>query len=155
RRAARRELARLVDQRRVLQVALVDADHFKRINDSHGHDAGDRVLVALGDHLRDTVAGRGSCARLGGEEFVMIFPDLSQDEALECCEALRCAVESTPVTLADGNVIRYTISIGLASRARHLDPQTLLNQADLQTYRAKAAGRNRTCVDAAVAQLLG
>lgn len=155
RRAARRELARLVDEQRIMQVALVDADHFKHINDTWGHDAGDRVLVALGDHLRDTVAGRGTCARLGGEEFLMILPDLSQEDALECCEALRSAVESSPVVLADGRVIRYTVSVGLSSRTRGADVQTLLNQADVQTYRAKAAGRNRVCADAAVAQLLG
>lgn len=155
RRAARRELERLVDQRRVLQVALVDADHFKRINDTWGHDAGDRVLIALADHLRDTVAGRGSCARLGGEEFLMVLPDISQDDALECCEMLRRAVESTPVPLPDGRSISFTVSIGLSSRARDTDAQVLLNQADLQTYRAKAAGRNRVCADIAVAQLLG
>lgn len=155
RRAARRELARLVDQRRVLQVALVDADHFKHVNDTYGHDAGDRVLVALGDHLRDTVAGRGSCARLGGEEFVMILPDISQEEAQECCEALRAAVESSPVALPDGQVIDYTVSIGLSARVRNVDGQALLNQADMQTYRAKAAGRNRVCVETAVAQRLG
>lgn len=155
RRAARRELARLVDQQRFLQVALVDADQFKRINDTYGHDTGDRVLIALGDHLRDTVAGRGSCARLGGEEFLMILPELSHDDARECCESLRAAVEATPVTLADGRSIHYTVSIGLSSRARGAPVATLLNQADVQTYRAKAAGRNRVCADAAVAQLLG
>src|SRR5690606_32994339 len=155
RRAARRELERLVDQRRVLQVALVDADHFKRINDTWGHDAGDRVLIALADHLRDTVAGRGSCARLGGEEFLMVLPDISQDDALACCQMLRRAVESTPVPLPDGRSISFTARIGLSSRARDTDAQVLLNQADLQTYRAKAAGRNRVCADIAVAQLLG
>lgn len=154
RRAARRELARLIDQRRLLQVALVDADHFKLVNDTYGHDAGDRVLVALSDHLRDTVAGRGSCARLGGEEFVMILPDISHEEALECCETLRAAAESSLVSLPDGQVVAYTVSIGLSARVRNVDGQTLLNQADMQTYRAKAAGRNRVCAETAVAQRL-
>lgn len=122
-----------------LSLALIDIDHFKAINDAHGHGEGDRVLQALGTCLRAHVTARGRVARLGGEEFVYLMPGCAGAVALEVCERLRTEVESLPV----GSPI--TVSIGLASLDGEDDAATLLARADAALYDAKRGGRNRVC----------
>ena len=132
--------AALVDaegQRRPISVALLDIDHFKRINDVHGHATGDRVLAELGAVLRAHFAGRSMAARYGGEEFLVLMPDTDLRAAELQCELLRQAVAALPLGFP------VTISAGVAMHpAGHSIDQTL-QRADAALYRAKASGRNR------------
>ena len=118
-------------------VALVDIDHFKHINDFHGHATGDRVLAELGVLLRSHFSGRGLAARYGGEEFVALMPDVDLRTAELQCEFLRMAVADLPLGFP------VTVSIGVAQyQAGETTDQTLA-RADAALYRAKGNGRNR------------
>jgi diguanylate cyclase (GGDEF)-like protein len=120
---------------------LVDLDHFKRVNDSHGHPAGDAVLVAVARKLHDTLGERGTLARLGGEEFAIVLSAAGRDAALDLAEELRDAVAAAvvPGIVAPGQV---TASIGVAlfERGRSLDDW--MRAVDRALYAAKARGRN-------------
>lgn len=122
-----------------LAVAIIDIDHFKAINDTHGHAVGDRVLQALGAYLRDHAAARGRVARLGGEEFVRLLPGCSAEAAVLACEQLRAEVE------ARVEDVPITLSLGTASLEPVDDASTLLARADAALYDAKRGGRNRVC----------
>lgn len=128
--------------RRSFAVALVDLDHFKRINDDFSHDAGDQVLKAvaaiLGDRCRDT----DLVSRYGGEEFLLCFPQADLAAAREACEKIRDAVESTEWSLLVPGA-RVTLSAGISLMRPGLNRRALLGEADRALYDAKAAGRNR------------
>ncbi|MGL6291650.1 MAG: diguanylate cyclase [Silanimonas sp.] len=146
----RRELERraellLRDRQLALGVVAIDADHFKRINDTRGHDAGDRVLVALSERLLAAARPGDVVGRLGGEEFVMLLPQAGADEARQRAEALRASIAGAPVTLDDG-ALDVTVSIGVALRGAETTLADLLRTADHAMYAAKAAGRNRVVV---------
>ena len=132
---------------RPLALAHVDIDHFKAINDSHGHAAGDRVLVAVAQLLRDNTRAGDVLARHGGEEFVVVLPGMTLAQGVEVCERLRerVAAQTWP-DLPGAQVV--TISIGLAAAPPH-DLATLLQRADEALYRAKRGGRNRLVTTAA------
>lgn len=119
-------------------VLFCDLDHFKRINDTYGHAAGDRVLHEVAERLK-SVARRGDVlARFGGEEFVALLPGADADEAVYVAEATRAAISATPFLLEDGTAVRCTISIGAAAYPVHgLDASTLVGAADAAMYRAK------------------
>jgi diguanylate cyclase (GGDEF)-like protein len=124
-----------------LAVAMVDADHFKPINDTHGHAVGDRVLVTLAQLMRATTRTGDLVARTGGEEFLLVLPDTAPERAQEVCERLRRRVaEHDWTALAPG--LAVTLSIGLAG-SPPLDAAVLVQRADAALYRAKQAGRNR------------
>lgn len=129
---------------RPLVLAQIDVDHFKRVNDQHGHAVGDAVLVALAQLLRGNSRAADVLVRLGGEEFLLVFPDTSPELAVEVCERLRQRVEDHRIALADGSELGITISIGVAC-APPYDLDVLMNQADAALYAAKHAGRNRLC----------
>ena len=131
----------------------IDADHFKRINDRHGHAAGDRVLAEIARRLETAVGARGLVARMGGEEFVALLPGARAEAAADCAEAIRAAMAADPVALpvlAGGGVVPVTVSIGLAciepTDAR-LQPEAaaelMLHRADAALRAAKTAGRNQ------------
>jgi len=122
-----------------LSVAIVDIDHFKSINDLHGHAEGDRVLQSLGAMLLATEAARGRVARFGGEEFVRLLPGRTLAEAAREAEYLREAVASMPTGLP------VTISIGVAALHTGEDASSLLSRADQALYQAKREGRDRVC----------
>lgn len=122
-----------------LAVAIVDIDHFKSVNDLHGHAEGDRVLQSLGAMLLSTETARGRVARFGGEEFVRLLPGRSIAEAVQESEALREAVAAIPTGLP------VTISIGVASLQPGEDASSLLARADQALYQAKRDGRDRVC----------
>lgn len=127
-------------------VALVsfDIDHFKSVNDTHGHEAGDRVLQALADSLRHASRAADVAARLGGDEFVLMLPRTSAEEAAEVAQRVRSAFATRPVMLASGREIRGTVSAGLAlSGDGNATLATLLGQADEALYEAKKAGRDQ------------
>lgn len=137
-----RMLADTRRNRRALSVLMVDADHFKRINDVHGHPVGDQVLRMLADALRGRLRTSDVVARVGGEEFGVLLPETDEAEALITAQSLvdRIAQQHHPVW---GKV---TVSIGVATcRDGLTSAQDLLRQADEALYRAKAEGRDRVC----------
>ncbi|WP_033343477.1 diguanylate cyclase [Catenuloplanes japonicus] len=133
-------LARLAGAGGPLSVALIDIDHFKRINDRYGHAAGDTVLVRVADALRDAVRPGDLVARYGGEEFVLV---LAGPEALPRVDALRELVATTPIEVGDGRTVTVTFSAGIAELTGGESPDELLESADTALYAAKNAGRNR------------
>ena len=135
-----------VGQAHPLCAALVDVDHFKPINDRHGHQLGDQVLVTLAELLRVGTRGADVVVRLGGEEFLIVLPDTPMERAFDVCERLRQQVAQHDWSaLMPG--LQVTLSIGLARAHLEPDPDDLVGRADLAMYRAKAAGRNRVEVD--------
>jgi diguanylate cyclase (GGDEF)-like protein len=130
-------------------VALIvfDLDHFKRINDQHGHPAGDAVLRSVAELARGQVRQGELLARHGGEEFVVLAPDCRTDEALQLAERLREALADAPVTLPDGSSLRPTASFGLACGEARMpvELEALYRDADRALYRAKSQGRNQVC----------
>ena len=122
---------------------LVDIDHFKQINDTHGHAAGDRVLQAVAQGLKKALREADLCGRLGGEEFAVLLAGTDLHAALQVAEKLRLAVQALVVAINDA-VLHVTISVGVAEAdAACADITTLLAQADAAMYHAKANGRNR------------
>lgn len=130
-----------------LALVVLDVDHFKAINDAHGHPAGDLVLRAIADACRDTVRARDILGRLGGEEFAVLMPDTTADGAAAVCERLRAAIAARRVAPAPRVAIRATVSLGLALLRGH-DGDRLLSDADRALYDAKRAGRNRLAIAA-------
>ena len=138
-----RELSRSQRHLRPLTLAIVDLDHFKRINDRLGHPAGDMVLRQFGAILRDHVRADDVAARIGGEEFAVLLPETALDHARDYSERLRETVAATRFDAA-GEQLEVTISIGLALIAEGRDSvSTLMRSADRGLYRAKSEGRNR------------
>ena len=136
------ELTRQARHGHELCLLLIDVDHFKDVNDRHGHHAGDAVLCDLGRILMASVRTPTDLpARLGGEEFAVVLPDTRLDEARRVAERLREQV-ATHVFQEGEQRLRVTVSIGLVT-ARDVNLATLLQQADLALYRAKETGRNR------------
>ncbi len=130
------------EQRPFAAVAL-DVDHFKRVNDSHGHDAGDLVLQRLAELMRSCSREQDVLCRLGGEEFVMLLPDVAPAAAAQVAERLRQLVERTPIV----PVGAITISLGVAQWPVQVgDAAHVLKAADQALYSAKHAGRNRVVV---------
>jgi len=140
-----KELARAERHQRPLALAIVDVDHFKGINDEHGHIAGDGVLRQIAEVLRSHVRGEDIAARIGGEEFAVLLPEESPFGAHAFAERLRQAVAATP--FAPGGVPRrLTVSIGLAWLSpAHASRPALMRAADEALYAAKDGGRNRVC----------
>lgn len=134
-----------------MALVLLDIDHFKIINDTHGHAAGDRALVALAGLLRENTRSRDVLARYGGEEFVIVLPGMTPAQAREVCERLRERVATCTDFCAQVPELRMTVSLGLAVTSPWPDApafaiEALMQTADLALYRAKHAGRNRLCV---------
>lgn len=138
-----RELARAHRYDRPLALALFDIDRFKRINDTHGHLAGDTVLRQLAALLKGVVRKDELLARYGGEEFAIVLPETSVEAGVAAGERLREAVEGHRFEY-EGEVIPVTVSVGVAvSSADVAGPTELLDAADQKLYQAKNAGRNR------------
>ena len=126
-------------------IAVVDADHFKQLNDEHGHTAGDLVLKKIGGLLRGTFRQSDTCARYGGEEFVILMPETDMATAQRKVESLRALMESKAIELnRKGQTVRVTVSAGLASFPKDgQDASTLFAVADERMFEAKANGRNQ------------
>ena len=125
-----------------LGVIAFDIDHFKRINDEHGHDTGDRVLSRIGAILREEIRGTDIAARTGGEEFLVLLTRSSHDEAQAIADRVRSAISAASIA----GVYRVTMSAGIAVSLAPHDLQPLLQAADRALYRAKRTGRDRTVV---------
>ncbi len=134
--------------RRPCALLALDVDHFKRVNDTHGHQAGDAVLKFLGALLRDRGrAGIDVAARVGGEEFAMLLPETGRDGALVLAERIREDLERSAIRIADETTVCVTLSVGVCCYPDHADSaDTLMRNADQALYAAKRLGRNRTAV---------
>jgi len=138
-----RELSRARRESGPLAVVMVDLDHFKRVNDAHGHAAGDEVLREAARRLGATLRGSDAVGRFGGEEFLVVLPGATVAGAHESAERLRLAVSAQPVQ-AGKAAVEVTCSLGVAGwRAPRQDVDGLLAAADSALYRAKELGRNR------------
>jgi two-component system cell cycle response regulator len=130
---------------------IMDIDHFKSVNDTHGHDIGDEVLREFAGRISANVRGIDLACRYGGEEFVVVMPDTDMDFAYTVAERLRKSVEQMPFAISrDPGKLNITISIGIAGSEGNTDSaDALLHRADQALYRAKREGRNRVVKDAA------
>ena len=141
-RTMERYFTKAVEEGEHFAIAMIDIDHFKHINDTYGHDAGDQAIVHLSELLRANTKESDMVARFGGEEFCIILKNVNRDQAIGIIETLREKIASTPFTLNDDEPISFTVSIGVA-----LDPEESLeegvNSADMMLYHAKNNGRNR------------
>ena len=150
RQLAQRELERAERQHTATAVLVIDMDHFKRLNDTYGHLAGDVALKAVGEALADELRGYDAVGRFGGEEFVALLPGVTGTTAVGVAERVRARIEAVPVqverrTGGTGD-IAVTASIGVAAtRGAGVELDDLLRAADSALYAAKAAGRNAVC----------
>jgi diguanylate cyclase (GGDEF)-like protein/PAS domain S-box-containing protein len=142
---AARQLATCAENEAPATVLMIDIDHFKAVNDTHGHDGGDLVLCAVGESLADHIRTNDVLARFGGEEFAVLLPGANLADASTRAEALRAAVADLTVEIAPGTVAHVTISIGTAEYDGSLDEA--LQRADAALYCAKETGRNRVVAD--------
>ena len=139
---AEHEVHRAVRYRRPLSVLTLDIDHFKRVNDTHGHAVGDAVIQALARLAQDRLRMTDLLARTGGEEFVVLLPETDLAGAALTAERMRAAVAVARLPTPAGE-LTCTISIGVAQLAAHETLDALLSRADAALYRAKNGGRNR------------
>lgn len=139
-------------------VALLDIDHFKKVNDTYGHGAGDEVLREVARTIKQTIANRGLVCRTGGEEITIFFPGLDVEAARGICEEVREAVAALSVRTSDNRgkkvTLKVTVSVGVATnrdlesgRPRHPGVRTVVEAADRAVYAAKSSGRNRVVLD--------
>ena len=141
------ELSRASRYGRQLSIILVDLDHFKRLNDTFGHTAGDRVLTAVARSLRDNVRAVDVVGRYGGEEFMVVLPETDVDAAASLAEKLRRIVSAQLVEVDENNRVAVTLSAGVAGGlGAHLRLDALVRDADAALYSAKALGRDQVYV---------
>lgn len=140
----RKEFAYCLRHRVPLSLVMFDLDHFKKVNDTFGHPAGDFVLQQVAQKVSETVRQEDLFARYGGEEFCLMLREAAAEKAIRCAERCRRAVESASYVF-NGTPIEVTISLGVATLvdAEYAQPEDLLTAADSYLYRAKTRGRNR------------
>lgn len=138
------ELLRTKRFNRPLSLLMIDIDHFKGVNDTHGHQAGDTILHDLSELLSREARGVDRVCRYGGEEITVMLPETDVDAASVIAERLRAAVEAQSFDIDQGNTLRITVSIGVATWPNHANNvQALVAAADAALYAAKQGGRNR------------
>jgi len=130
-------------------VLMIDIDHFKKVNDAHGHPAGDEVLKHVAHTLSDCIRPMDTVARFGGEEFAMILPNCPPSFAQAVAERIRIRVQSMTIPISPSETVRVTVSLGGAFAPQWVRSSALLwvERADQQLYRAKSEGRNRACLE--------
>jgi diguanylate cyclase (GGDEF)-like protein len=137
--ACQAELERCRRHGRSMAVLMMDLDHFKAVNDTYGHQAGDRVLINFVDRVKGLLRGPDQLGRFGGEEFIALLPETSLEEAIHVAERIR------ELSAEADDEPPCTVSIGITTNQKDTDTvDTLLARADAALYRAKANGRNRT-----------
>ena len=152
----REELARARRDQTNLICLMLDIDHFKCVNDSYGHAAGDQVLCELASRIDSQIRASDVAVRYGGEEFVILLPDTDAASGMKLAERIRSAVTATPFVLPGGETERITVSIGISGVIPRKDDEDfktlgdgLIARADVALYSAKAAGRDRVTVEVA------
>ncbi len=135
-----------------LSVLMLDIDHFKRINDTHGHALGDAVLRHVAEAIRKCLRGNDQAVRYGGEEFLVLLPRTSLVEAAQVAESIRARVAALRLRRRSDNLVLepFTVSLGVASRKPGDTRDTLLRRTDRALYRSKDNGRNRVSLDAEI-----
>jgi diguanylate cyclase (GGDEF)-like protein len=132
---------------RPLTAVMLDIDHFKNVNDTYTHAAGDNVLRIIGELCRRDLRNTDLAARYGGEEFALLLPETDEPTALLVVERLRHDIASTPMTIDDVHTIHITVSAGIAALDANLTTfDDLIHCADIALYSAKQNGRNQTCL---------
>ncbi len=127
---------------------LLDLDHFKRVNDGFGHDAGDQVLQQVATLMQSSVRNGDFIFRYGGEEILVMLVEVDLESALRIAELIRAKIEKTVMSIGQGRTVNVTASIGVALYSGHPDHLYLIKQADEAMYQAKNQGRNRVIVSA-------
>jgi two-component system cell cycle response regulator len=142
--SVRKEFAYCLRHRMPLSVVMIDVDHFKRVNDTFGHQAGDYVLARVALRVGETIRGEDLFARYGGEEFALMLRESSELQALQCAERCRRAVDGTEFAFG-GAPIKVSVSLGVATLSDNdfVQPEDLIAEADKYLYLAKQHGRNR------------
>ena len=141
------ELLRIERRQSSLAVIMIDLDHFKRVNDTHGHDAGDLVLTTVATVLRKHIRGSDIACRYGGEEFVLVLPDASLEGTRRRAEGIRAAIKRIELFYHGKSLGKITASIGIAMFPEHAtDPEALMLQVDRLMYHAKKSGRDRVVI---------
>ena len=144
---AQNEHRRAIRLHHDMALALVDIDHFKQINDTHGHAAGDRVLQILAKVFQKSIREIDVFARLGGDEFVLLLPGANSEQAYEVVERARLALASQDIYFGD-QLVSITVSSGIASISVEEDTfELLMNRADHAMYKSKESGRNRVTIE--------
>ena len=140
-------LSRAHADKKQLAIAFCDIDHFKRLNDTYGHDAGDAALIEFTQRLQRNLRSFDLVARMGGEEFLVVMPDTPLERAYRISERMRSRIEETPFKLPSGEEVPVTISVGIAI-SHELDDLAadMVKRADTAMYQAKRTGRNRVVV---------
>jgi diguanylate cyclase len=138
----REEIDRAERYQRELSLIMFDLDHFKVVNDTHGHPVGDTVLNQVASLCMSLIRTTDTLSRYGGEEFCVLMPETGNDAACGLAERLRAGVAELAI-VHDSLQIKITISLGVATFSKAMDAETLLHQADKALYRAKEGGRNR------------
>ena len=151
-----REIDRVARAGEPALLLLLDIDHFKRVNDSHGHAAGDLVLKAVSDALLECVRPMDTVARIGGEEFAIVLPNCPPAFGPTVAERVRTRVARRPVTIGLTEQVSVTVSLGGAFAPQWVrsSVRLWLERADLQLYNAKTAGRNRAVFEPAAVSLV-
>lgn len=138
-----KEISYARQHQRKFCLLMIDADYFKVVNDTHGHESGDVVLQQLAGLLSNSCRSGDYVFRLGGEEFLMLLVDVDSEQACKVAEKIRATIAKEEFRLPRGNTAQMTVSIGVTEYNGHPDPQQLLNKADEALYKAKGLGRNR------------
>ena len=147
--ALAREIDRVARSGEPALLLTLDIDHFKRVNDTHGHAAGDQVIRAVGRVLAETVRPMDLVARVGGEEFAIVLPNCPAAFGPQVAERIRTRVARQPVEIAPGEHVSVTVSVGgaFAPQWVRTTARLWMDRTDLQLYRAKSEGRNRCCLE--------
>ncbi len=142
------EFERIQRHGSVLSVLLFDLDHFKKVNDTYGHDIGDAVLIAIADVVNQVKRGTDIACRFGGEEFALLLPETDKIGAINLAQRMRRSIESYPYANKVGHNVQVTASIGVATLSQaDQAPENLLKTADRALYKAKDGGRNMVCIN--------
>jgi diguanylate cyclase (GGDEF)-like protein len=138
------EFARVRRSARLLGCIMIDLDEFKRVNDTSGHAAGDRILIAVAERLQSSIRQYDVVGRYGGEEFMVLLPDATFEQIVMVATRICQLIQNTPFELEGGELIPVTISLGVACYSKSdYSLGDLIKRADDGLYKAKADGRNR------------